>query len=75
MNEQGEKTMKMRTREDLSTATYYTIVPASDPSDDYAAGYDGNQFKTREDAEAAIPALRESGPDFDIEWSVAERRG
>lgn len=33
------------------------LAPASDPSDEWAAGYDGNDFATREEAEAVIPQL------------------
>lgn len=38
------------------SGTYY-IAPADDRLDEYAAGYDGNVFATREEAEAEIPHL------------------
>lgn len=50
------------------------LAPATDRSDEFAAGYDGNTFATREEAEAAIPALQACGEEFAaVEW-VAVRR-
>lgn len=54
--------------------TTYALVPTDDTSDLYAAGIDGNRFDSRVEAEAAIPGLRECGPDFDHEWAVVVRR-
>jgi hypothetical protein len=53
-----------------NTEAYYYIAPASNLNDEYAAGYDGNRFDSLEEARATIPALRASGPEFDIEWSI-----
>jgi hypothetical protein len=50
----------------------YWIAPASDPKDRYAAGYDGNQFSSRKEAEAAIRSLRRLGGEFDVAWVVNE---
>lgn len=46
----------------------YRIVPAG-TTDVYAAG-DGNEFETRDEAEAAIASLRALGGEWAIEWSV-----
>lgn len=56
-------------------ARRFWVVPADDPTDRYAAGYSGNGFPTREAAEAAIPALRELGPDWDCDWVVIDDGG
>jgi hypothetical protein len=49
----------------------YKLVPAG-TLDEYAAGYDGNRFETREEAQAEIKGLRACGPEFDHEWDVVE---
>lgn len=51
--------------------TIFCVVPVG-TQDRYAAGYDGNRFVTREEAEAAIPDLRASGAEFDHDWDVIE---
>lgn len=49
------------------------LAPSDDYTDDYAAGYDGNTFATREEAEAAIEGLGEAFGD-DAEWVAVQRR-
>ena len=50
------------------------LAPSTDRSDEYAAGYDGNSFASQEEAEAAIPALRECGEDFAAtDWVAVQR--
>lgn len=51
----------------------FYLAPASSPRDQHAAGYDGNGFATREEAEAAIPGLRGCGEEYDVEWVVGVR--
>lgn len=53
---------------------HWYLAPADNPLDRYAAGYDGNAFYSRAEAEAMIPELQESGPDFDIEWIAVDDR-
>lgn len=54
-------------------ATWY-LAPVTDPSNEWAAGFDGNVFASRAEAEAAIPALRDCGAEFAaVDW-VAVRR-
>ncbi len=48
----------------------YWLAPASDPTDRYAAGFDGNHFATRDEAEDAIETLRDLGGAFDCDWIV-----
>ncbi len=52
-----------------ASGTFY-IAPASDRRDEFAAGYDGNVFATREQAEAEIPHLVAA---IDGEWTVEVR--
>ena len=47
------------------------VVPKSDPSDKYAAGYDGNEFASEEEAKKAAKEL-EKIPGFEIDWIVVE---
>lgn len=54
------------------TRLFYRLTPASDPQDFWAAGYDGNDFDTREEANEAIPNLRACGADFDHDWLVVK---
>lgn len=57
----------------MTSGTWY-LAPASNMSDEWAAGYDGNVFATREQAEAAIPALRDCGEEFaGVEWVAVQR--
>ncbi len=50
------------------------LAPESCRSDDYSAGYDGNAFATREEAEAAIPVLQSSGEEFAaVRWVAVQR--
>lgn len=51
----------------------FALAPASAPTDLYAAGYDGNRFDSRAEAEQAIPNLRACGAEFDVDWIVVER--
>ena len=46
------------------------LAPATDRSDEHAAGYDGNTFASREAAEAEIPALTDA---IGGEWVAAQR--
>jgi len=56
-----------------SPGTWF-LAPSTDRSDEYAAGYDGNTFACREDAEAAIPGLQACGEDFAAtEWVAVQR--
>lgn len=52
----------------------FHVVPSSDRSDYYAAGYDGNNFASRQEAEAAIPGLIETcgEPEDGGTWIVVE---
>jgi len=50
----------------------YRVAPESDPGDFYAAGYDGNEFFTRAEAERAIVALVSMRGEWDIAWVVVE---
>lgn len=50
------------------------LAPSTDRSDEYAAGYDGNTFASREEAEAAIPALQACDEAFAAAEWVAVRR-
>lgn len=50
------------------------LAPADDRSNEHAAGYDGNTFATREEAEAAIPVLRQCGEGFaTTDWVAVQR--
>jgi hypothetical protein len=49
----------------------WKLVPAG-TRDEYAAGYDGNHFASREEAEDAIEGLRAVGPEFDCDWEAIE---
>lgn len=50
------------------------LAPSTDRSDEYAAGYDGNQFASRAEAEAAIASLVACGDDFAATtWVAVER--
>lgn len=50
------------------------LAPANDRSDEWSAGYDGNEFATEAEAIAAIPGMRDCSPEQGaIEW-VAVRR-
>jgi hypothetical protein len=56
-----------------ASGTFY-IAPAGDPRNEYAAGYDGNVFATRAEAEKATVRIRECGEDFArCEWTVEVR--
>ncbi len=57
----------------MTTKTVFRIVPTG-TTDTYAAGRDGNNFDSREEAKAAIPSLRQCGPDMDIDWDVIEEQ-
>lgn len=48
----------------------FWIAPAGDPRDRYAAGYDGNHFRTRREAQRAIASLRSHGGEFDVPWVI-----
>lgn len=50
----------------------FWIAPAEDPRDRYAAGYDGNHFRTRREAQRAIASLRSHGGEFDAPWVINE---
>ena len=53
--------------------TWY-LAPATDRSDEWAAGYDGNEFASEAEAIAAIPGMRDCSPEQGaIDW-VAVRR-
>lgn len=47
--------------------TWY-LAPSDDPADEYSAGFDGNTFGSREEAEAEIPHLVASF----AQWADAE---
>lgn len=49
------------------------LAPATNPTDEYVAGYDCNTFASESEALAAIPRLQQCGEEFAIEW-VAMRR-
>ena len=55
----------MNTTTDRTGKWYLTPAGKNDP---YVAGWDCNVFESEEEAEAAIPSLREAGPDFDHDW-------
>jgi hypothetical protein len=63
--------MTTQTENIYSRAGRYFLAPASDPSDCYSAGYEGNVFDSFDEAEAAIPGLRNVDPEFDHEWVVS----
>lgn len=48
----------------------FWIAPASDPRDRYAAGYNGNRFATKGEAQQAIESLRRLGGEWDVAWVV-----
>ena len=50
----------------------FWIAPADKPRDRYAAGYDGNHFRTRREAQRAIASLRSHGGEFDVPWVINE---
>lgn len=50
----------------------YCIVPVNAPHDRYAAGYDGNKFESREEAEADIPNLAKVLDTEEDHWTVRE---
>ena len=50
----------------------FWIAPTADPRDRYAAGYEGNHFRTRLEAQRAIASLRALGGDFDVPWVINE---
>lgn len=52
--------------------TWY-LAPSDDLTNEYSAGYDGNTFATREEAEAAIGGLVEAIGGT-TEWIAAQRR-
>lgn len=55
--------------------TWY-LAPTTDRSDEWSAGYDGNAFTTREEAEAAIAGLLALGGDFlTTTWVAVQREG
>ncbi len=65
--------------------TWY-LAPDNDPADEFAAGYDGNSFATRAEAEREIPALlsylsdRGWDPTDDenaprVSWIAVQRQG
>jgi len=72
----GPPVMKARTVGEWRAARQpilrYWIAPASDPRDRYAAGYDGNAFRTRREAERAIRDLRRLGGEWNVAWIVNE---
>lgn len=50
------------------------LAPATNPTDEYAAGYDYNSFESEAEALAAIPILRQCGEGFAaIEWVAKQR--
>lgn len=51
---------------------YWAIVPIGALRDEYAAGYNGNVFSSRESAEAAIPSLAEATETDEDDWTVAQ---
>lgn len=57
----------------MNPSNRFWIAPAVDPSNRHAAGYDANQFASRDEAVAAIAGLRQlGGPEWDIDWIVNE---
>lgn len=54
------------------SGTWY-LAPANDLTNDYSAGYDGNSFPTKDEAEAAIDGLGEC-LGGDTEWVAVQRR-
>lgn len=52
--------------------TGYYIAPVSNPEDAYAAGYDGNQFDSEQEALDAIPELAETLGTNEDDWTVSE---
>ncbi len=56
-----------------ASGTFY-IAPAGDPRNEYAAGYDGNVFATRAEAEAEIPHLTAALAQFADAEDVAAMR-
>ena len=53
------------------TAKIWCVVPVG-TRDRYAAGYEVNNFATREEAEATILGLRALGIEWNHEWEVIE---
>ena len=57
-----------------AAGTWY-LAPVTNLADEWAAGYDGNTFKSREEAEAEIAVLRACGEDFAaVEWVAVQRQ-
>ena len=42
---------------DLTAKSTFYIAPADDPRDEWRAGYEGNHFATRDEAEAEVPQI------------------
>lgn len=55
-----------------SARTGFFIAPVSDPTDAYAAGYDGNQFDTENEALDALSELAEALHTSVDVWTVSE---
>lgn len=52
----------------------FFIAPVTNPTDEYAAGYDNNRFATREEAEAEIPHLAAALNTEASDWIVSQRK-
>jgi hypothetical protein len=62
----------MSANEPTDRSGKFFIALASDPKNPYPAGYDGNVFDTRVEAESACVSQRELGGEFDVEWVVSQ---
>lgn len=63
---------KKTSRAAALTKERFWIAPADNPRDRYAAGYDGNHFRTRREAQRTIASLRAHGGEFDVPWVINE---
>jgi hypothetical protein len=50
------------------------LAPATNPTDVWSAGYDGNVFASEDEALAAVDGLRKLGPLWDHEWVARQYR-
>lgn len=56
----------------MDRAQKYYLAPASDPTDEYAAGYEGNVFDSHTEAERAIPGLARVLDSEPSDWVVSQ---
>ena len=54
----------------MGSLVTYHVVPANDPRDLYAAGYDGNHFSSRDEAAAALLTVAEAFGTDPAEWVI-----